>query len=190
MKICFSWMVILTWSCFSDSTISSALRISSTKTGYAKVDNVDMTRTCSIWSRVERLFATIVVGSTLAFSSTGEVQIASAIDESQTIKLFEQTTPSVAYINTFVEQLDRFSMNVMEVPAGTGSGFVWDQDGHIVTNYHVIRNAANAKVVLTDKQGKIETYNAQVQGVDPDKDVAVLVVPDAKKGKLKPIQVG
>ena len=57
--------------------------------------------------------------------------------EQQTIGLFEQAAPSVVYINTFVERLDAFSMNVFEVPAGTGSGFVWDQDGHIVTNLYV-----------------------------------------------------
>ena len=116
-------------------------------------------------------------------------------DEAGTISLFEKATPSVAYITTFVGQLDRFSMNIMEVPQGTGSGFVWDQEGHIVTNYHVIRNANNAKVVLTDKNGKFETYNAQVQGIDPDKDVAVLYIPEVTKIKqrkevLSPIEVG
>lgn len=50
-----------------------------------------------------------------------------------------QSTPSVVYINTFVNQRDAFSMNVLEVPAGTGSGFVWDDKGHVVTNFHVIR---------------------------------------------------
>ena len=120
---------------------------------------------------------------------------AALADEASTISLFEKTTPSVAYITTFVGALDRFSMNVMEVPQGTGSGFIWDEEGHIVTNYHVIRNALNAKVVLTDKTGKFETYNAQVQGIDPDKDVAVLFVPEAAKmkaqnKKLNPITVG
>ena len=116
-------------------------------------------------------------------------------DEAGTISLFEKATPSVAYITTFVGQLDRFSMNIMEVPQGTGSGFVWDEEGHIVTNFHVIRNANNAKVVLTDKDGKFETYNAQVQGIDPDKDVAVLYIPEMAKLKqkkmiLSPIEVG
>lgn len=46
------------------------------------------------------------------------------------------------YINTFVNQRDAFSMNVLEVPAGTGSGFVWDDKGNIVTNFHVIRCVA------------------------------------------------
>lgn len=43
------------------------------------------------------------------------------------------------YINTFVNQRNAFNMNILEVPAGTGSGFVWDNRGHVVTNFHVIR---------------------------------------------------
>jgi len=49
--------------------------------------------------------------------------------ETMRIDVFQESTPSVAYINTFVEQRDAFSMNVMEVPAGTGSGFVWNEEG-------------------------------------------------------------
>jgi S1-C subfamily serine protease len=65
-------------------------------------------------------------------------------------------------------------MNIMEVPAGTGSGFVWDKQGHIVTNFHVIRSASTAQIRLTDaKTGKQATYSARVQGYDPDKDVSV-----------------
>lgn len=52
------------------------------------------------------------------------------------------------YIDTFVEQRDVFSTNVLEVPVGTGSGFVWDDKGHIVTNYHVVRNAQTAQIAV------------------------------------------
>jgi S1-C subfamily serine protease len=115
--------------------------------------------------------------------------------ETQLIDLFQRNIPSVVYINTFVERVDFFSMNVMEVPAGTGSGFVWDTDGHIVTNYHVIRNAETAKVTVTNPDGKTtRTYKAKVIGVDPDKDVAVLQVESKLKnnGKInwKPIKLG
>jgi S1-C subfamily serine protease len=54
--------------------------------------------------------------------------------ELRRIAVFEKAAPSVVYIDTFVEQRDVFSTNVMEVPVGTGSGFVWDDKGHIVTN--------------------------------------------------------
>lgn len=100
--------------------------------------------------------------------------------ENQVISLFEKNLPSVVYIDTFIERVDFFSMNVMEVPAGTGSGFVWDTDGHIVTNYHVIRNAETAKVTVRSADGKsTRTYKAKVLGVDPDKDVAVLAIDDS-----------
>ena len=56
--------------------------------------------------------------------------------------------PSVVYVQTFVEKLIA-SANAVEVPAGAGSGFVWDAKGYICTNFHVIRNAQAAKVVVT-----------------------------------------
>lgn len=68
--------------------------------------------------------------------------------ENRRIEVFERNAPSVVFIDTFSEKQDVFSPNVMEVPLGTGSGFVWDKDGHIVTNYHVVRNAKFAQVAL------------------------------------------
>ena len=84
--------------------------------------------------------------------------------ETQTIQLFQDWTPSVVYINTFIERLDAFSMNIYELPQGTGSGFVWDKDGHIVTNFHVIRNAGSAKVILTGNNGNSQSFRASVTG--------------------------
>lgn len=68
--------------------------------------------------------------------------------EERRIDVFERVAPSVVYIDTFVEQRDVFSTNVMEVPVGTGSGFVWDDKGHIVTNYHVVRSAQVAQIAV------------------------------------------
>jgi S1-C subfamily serine protease len=111
--------------------------------------------------------------------------------ESQTIRLFQKNTPSVVYINTFAERIDAFSMNVMEVPLGSGSGFVWDNKGHIVTNYHLIQNAKSAKVVAKSADGTLtQAYKATVDGVDPDKDIAVLQVDNRKKMPWRPIQLG
>jgi len=92
------------------------------------------------------------------------------------------------YISTFVEKTDRFTMNAVEVPAGTGSGFVWDKDGHIVTNYHVIRGAQAAKVALTGSDGRTIKYDASLVGYNPDKDVAVLKI--NSRNPLKPIAIG
>lgn len=68
--------------------------------------------------------------------------------EKRRIEIFEKVAPSVVYIDTFAEQRDAFTMNVMEVPLGAGSGFVWDMYGHVVTNYHVIRTAKAAQIAI------------------------------------------
>ncbi|CAL5186205.1 unnamed protein product [Lathyrus oleraceus] len=106
-------------------------------------------------------------------------------DELATVRLFQENTPSVVYITNLAVKQDAFTLDVLEVPQGSGSGFVWDKDGHIVTNYHVIRGASDLRVTLADQS----TYDAKVVGFDQDKDVAVLRV-DAPKEKLRPIPVG
>ncbi len=90
--------------------------------------------------------------------------------EEATINLFEVSAPSVVYITTTTQQQDYWSRNIYEIPAGTGSGFIWDSKGHIVTNYHVIQNAYKANVTLSDGS----TWEAEVVGVEPRKDLAVL----------------
>lgn len=71
--------------------------------------------------------------------------------EARRINVFERSAPSTVYIDTYVEQRDAFSPNVMEIPVGTGSGIIWDDQGHIVTNYHVVRNAKSAQVAILTK---------------------------------------
>uniref|UniRef100_A0A0R0JPD9 PDZ domain-containing protein n=1 Tax=Glycine max TaxID=3847 RepID=A0A0R0JPD9_SOYBN len=106
-------------------------------------------------------------------------------DELATVRLFQENTPSVVYITNLAVKQDAFTLDVLEVPQGSGSGFVWDKEGHIVTNYHVIRGASDLKVTLADQS----TLDAIVVGFDQDKDVAVLRV-DAPKDKLRPIPIG
>ncbi|KAM7509128.1 hypothetical protein LguiA_019581 [Lonicera macranthoides] len=106
-------------------------------------------------------------------------------DELATVRLFQENTPSVVYITNLASRQDAFTLDVLEVPQGSGSGFVWDKQGHIVTNYHVIRGASDLRVTLADQS----TYDAKVVGFDQDKDVAVLRV-DAPKDKLRPIPIG
>ncbi|KAL9264564.1 Protease Do-like 1, chloroplastic-like protein [Drosera capensis] len=106
-------------------------------------------------------------------------------DELATVRLFQENTPSVVYITNLAEKQDVFTLDVLEVPQGSGSGFVWDKEGNIVTNYHVIRGASDLRVTLADQS----TYEARVVGFDQDKDVAVLHI-DAPEDKLRPIPVG
>uniref|UniRef100_A0A0E0HIM5 PDZ domain-containing protein n=1 Tax=Oryza nivara TaxID=4536 RepID=A0A0E0HIM5_ORYNI len=106
-------------------------------------------------------------------------------DELATVRLFQENTPSVVYITNLAVRQDAFTLDVLEVPQGSGSGFVWDKSGHIVTNFHVIRGASDLRVTLADQT----VYEAQVVGFDQDKDVAVLRI-KAPTDKLRPIPVG
>ncbi len=105
--------------------------------------------------------------------------------EEATIRLFEEAAPSVVYITTTSVTRDYWSRNVYEIPSGSGSGFIWDQEGHIVTNYHVIEKAYTAKVTLADQT----TWDAKVVGKEPRKDLAVLKI-EAPPEKLRAIAVG
>ena len=108
-----------------------------------------------------------------------------AEEEKTTIAIFRQASPSVVNITTVATRQDMFSLNVMQIPQGTGSGFIWDDDGHVVTNFHVIQNADGAQVTLADHS----TWKAKLVGAYPDKDVAVLYI-EAPKDRLRPIPVG
>jgi len=110
--------------------------------------------------------------------------------EMRTIDLFENAAPSVVFITTSELRRDFYSMNVTEIPSGTGSGFIWDDEGHIVTNFHVIENVATRRggkisVTLSDQS----SWEARLVGVEPSKDLAVLKV-DAPVDKMIPIPIG
>ena len=90
--------------------------------------------------------------------------------EQATIDLFERARASVAYISTQTRVVDSWTRNVFSVPRGTGSGFVWDSDGHVVTNYHVVAGASSARVRLSDGRDAA----ASLVGVSPSHDLAVL----------------
>jgi len=108
-----------------------------------------------------------------------------AADELTNIEIFKRTSPSVVHITTLATQRDMFSMNVQQVPRGTGTGFVWDDAGHIVTNYHVLQGGSGAKVTLADQS----THDAQLVGWFPDRDLAVLKIA-VDKAKLPPLAIG
>ena len=111
-------------------------------------------------------------------------------DETNNIEVFQAASPSVVFVTNTQLRRQRFSLNVLEIPKGSGTGFVWDKSGLIVTNYHVIWNAAEADVTFLVDGGTKLTRKAQLRGVDPDKDIAVLKVDDMPKKTLKPIAVG
>lgn len=108
-----------------------------------------------------------------------------AADEENTIELFRTASPSVVYITSIAVKRNLFSLNEYEIPQGTGSGFIWDKKGRIVTNYHVISDANRIEVTLSDHS----TWKGVLVGVAPDQDIAVLQIA-APAGKLRPILIG
>jgi len=108
-----------------------------------------------------------------------------AADETSMIALFKAVSPSVVYITTTAVRRELFSFRPLEVPQGAGSGFVWNDNGYVVTNFHVIAGAGGARVTLADQS----TWQAQLVGAEPDKDIAVLKI-DAPQHLLPPIPLG
>ena len=108
-----------------------------------------------------------------------------ASDELANIDLFKRTSPSVVHITTLAVERDFFNRTVQQVPQGTGTGFVWDAGGHIVTNFHVIEGGSSARVTLADQT----TWPARLVGAFPDRDLAVLKI-DAPREKLPPLPIG
>ncbi len=108
-----------------------------------------------------------------------------AADEQNTIELFKNVSPSVVYITTLAIRRNLFSLNAVEIPQGTGSGFVWDEQGRIVTNYHVVSEASRVEVTMADHS----VWKAVLIGAAPDKDLAVLQI-DAPSARVHPIPVG
>ena len=93
-------------------------------------------------------------------------------EELNNIAVFKTASPSVVNITTLAVARDQFSMNAQQVPRGTGTGFVWDERGYIVTNFHVVQDASGARVTLADQK----SFRAELVGTFPDRDLAVLKI--------------
>ncbi|MDR1841793.1 MAG: trypsin-like peptidase domain-containing protein [Holophagales bacterium] len=106
--------------------------------------------------------------------------------EMVTIQRFKDVQPSVVYITTMATvQKDWFGFDLEQVPTGSGSGFIWDTGGHIVTNYHVIQRAEDVLVTLHDRS----QHQAALVGLAPEKDLAVLKI-NNPPSTLRPIPIG
>lgn len=105
--------------------------------------------------------------------------------ERTTVEIFGRVSPSVVHITNLQVRRSAMHRDVMAIPQGSGSGFLWDRAGHVITNYHVLQQADAARVTLGDGT----TWNARLVGHHADKDLAVLRI-DAPADKLTPIPVG
>ncbi len=106
-------------------------------------------------------------------------------NEKSRIAIFRKSWGSVVHITTLDVRSDPFHRTALEVPKGTGSGFMWDKHGHIVTNFHVIAGADEARVTLPDHT----TWPARLVGQSPRNDLAVLRIVGAAK-RLLPLAIG
>jgi S1-C subfamily serine protease len=105
-------------------------------------------------------------------------------DERNTTSIFREAAPSTVFVTQLRVLIDQFQRTATEVPAGSGSGFAWDDAGTIVTNFHVVRGARALTVTLSTQK----TYPARIIGVEPRKDIAVIKI-DVPRGTLAPLRV-
>ena len=103
-------------------------------------------------------------------------------DERNTIQVFRAAAASTVFVTEKQIVVDYFGGHAEEVASGSGTGFVWDVEGHVVTNFHVVKDARSLTVTLHDHR----TFEAKVVGAEPRKDVAVLRI-DAPREALHPI---
>jgi S1-C subfamily serine protease len=106
-------------------------------------------------------------------------------DEQATIALFEKARASVVYIATTERVLNPWTRNIFQVPRGAGSGFIWDNRGHVVTNAHVVAGASAATVRLVDGRA----FEASLVGTSPSHDLAVLRI-SIPSNRPPPLPIG
>ena len=107
-------------------------------------------------------------------------------DEANNIEIFSAASPSVVFVtNSGLVRTNPFSRNVEEMPRGAGTGFIWDKNGLIVTNYHVVQDASRITIRLQDHS----SWEAEVVGLAPDKDLALLKI-EAPRELLTPLPLG
>ena len=118
-----------------------------------------------------------------ALSAT--VQAFSTDDEQNSMEVFEAARPSVVFVTNQQFARDPYSFDLVTVPRGSGTGFVWDEKGYIVTNFHVVEAARKITITLQDKSN----WPAEVVGLAPERDIAVLKI-NAPKTKLRALPLG
>ena len=106
-------------------------------------------------------------------------------DEVNNIEVYKKASPSVVFVTNTGLRRNIFSFNLLEIPQGSGSGFVWNKEGLIVTNFHVIQSASKITINLYDQS----SWDAEIVGLAPDKDLAVLRI-KAPARLLNPLPLG
>ena len=140
--------------------------------------------------------AAVVSTATTTTAAAGATSLTQ--EESRTVDIVKRSAPAVVFITNLTARRDAFTLDLRETPQGAGSGFVWDDEGHIVTNFHVIRGAADVQITFEDQK----VLRGKVIGYDEDRDIAVLkaeapptdvsedVTPSLPKGTSRDLLVG
>jgi len=123
--------------------------------------------------------------SQIAEAKTGALPTALTSEEKGTIAIFKHNNPAVVYISTVKRVINPYTRSIHEIPSGTGTGFIWDKQGHVITNYHVVGKNTSARVRLNNQK----TYTAKVIGKSKRHDIAVLKL-DKVEALPNPIQPG
>ena len=145
----------------------------------------------NMFSTASLLVAVLLINSSFISSSSAQVDSGRRLldrEEQANINVFKVSSPSVVNISTSLAVAARrgdVTLNILRMPSGTGSGFVWDTEGHIVTNYHVIEDSDFVRVKLADGS----EWEAEVLGSAPEFDVSVLKI-DAPANQLRPLAIG
>lgn len=95
-------------------------------------------------------------------------------DEKRVVGIFERSSKVVFNVTKNIKMRNLFSMNLQEVQEGSGSGFLWDDNGHVITNCHVVEGASTISITNSDQT----EFACRIVGVDRDRDIAVLKITD------------
>lgn len=133
--------------------------------------------------RLWRWLMLMLVTGTSALSAS--VQAFSTDDERNSVEVFDVARPSVVFVTNQQLARDPYSFDLVTVPRGSGTGFVWNDEGYIVTNYHVVEGARQITITLQDQSN----WPAEVVGLAPERDLAVLKI-DGQKAKLRALPLG
>jgi S1-C subfamily serine protease len=146
------------------------------------------------WARDLLIAALVALGAMAALGGPASAQLPAherpipddlLQNERNTIEIFRRASASVVFIKNTEIRRGFFGLNVMQIPRGAGSGFVWDRRGHIVTNFHVVEGGNSFSVILASG----ESYQAKPIGYEASKDLAVLRI-EAPPEKLVPFELG
>lgn len=132
------------------------------------------------------LFISLISGNVYAESPLKKEAGLMLENERNSINVFQNVVDSVVNVSNMRKARSRFSMDATEVESGTGSGFIWDKDGYVVTNFHVVDDGDSFLITFKDDK---KQYRAKLVGADPKKDIAVLKLNESPK-MLKPITLG